>query len=126
MPGVRKRGLLASVLLFVVACCLPALEFKNSSNAIDVMLGARALAVGWSGVFAAVTGWYANPFWLLGLALAVFGRSKIPGDEGDVTKSTVVQLLPGFYVWMASLVILPVAAFFGGNTKNVQKYQDPV
>jgi hypothetical protein len=128
-------ALLASVALFVLACAMPALEFKNSNGSTDVMLGLRALVVGWSGLFAAVMAWYANPFWLLGLILAylrkpmfamvagvmaiaiaatvfsVVGR-ELPGDEGNVTKTTIIKLLPGCYVWLASLVLLPITALF--------------
>jgi len=97
------------------------------------MLGLRALAVGWSGIFAGVLSWYANPVGLaaviliclrkripallLGLAatalactaFSVVGR-ELPGDEGNVTKTAVVKLLPGCYVWMASFIALSAAA----------------
>ena len=64
-----------SLLLFVVACCLPALEFKNSHNKPDdVMYGLRALVVGWSGIFAGVYAWYANPCWFAAMILAFFRR----------------------------------------------------
>jgi hypothetical protein len=130
-----KMILIASVALFVVACCLPALEFRNSNGQNDVMFGLRALVVGWSGIFAAVVAWYANPFWLLGVILgfarkpalaalagvvalglaastfAVIGR-ELPGDEGNVTRTTIVRLLPGCYLWMVSFALLPVAALF--------------
>lgn len=125
--------LCTSLALFLVACALPALEFKNSIGSTDVMFGLRALVVGWSGLFAAVMAWYANPFWLLGLILAHFGKSmsamlagvvaiaiattvfsivgrEMPGDEGNVTKTTVIKLLPGCYLWLTSLLLLPVAA----------------
>jgi len=125
--------LLVSLALFVLACAMPALEFKNSKGVHDVMLGLRALVVGWSGVFAAVMAWYANPFYLLGVVLAYFrqpmlaalaglvviaiavtvfsvvGR-ELPGDEGNVTKTTVIKLLPGCYVWLTSMILLPIAA----------------
>jgi hypothetical protein len=125
--------LLATIVLYVVACCLPALEFKNSDKLNDIMLGLRALAVGWSGIFAAVVAWYANPIWLLGVILgllrkpipaaiagvlavaiglttfSLLGR-ELPGDEGNVTKTMVVRFLPGCYVWMASLIALPITA----------------
>ncbi len=130
-----RNLLFATVVLYLIACCLPALEFKNSDKPNDIMFGLRALAVGWSGIFAGVMAWYANPFWMLGLILAllrkpvfaavagviaiaialttfsVIGR-ELPGDEGGVTKTTVIRLLPGFYVWIASLVALPVTAAF--------------
>jgi hypothetical protein len=125
--------LFTSLALFLLACGMPALEFKNSNGSTDVMFGLRALVVGWSGLFAAVMAWYANPFWLLGLVLAFFRKPmfamfvgvvaiaiattvfsvvgrELPGDEGNVTKTTVIKLLPGCYLWLASLVLLPVAA----------------
>jgi len=126
-------GFALSIGLFIVSCFLPALEWKNQmkSVAVDVMTGARALAVGWSGIFALVMGWYANVFWLLAmilgwlrrptasmiagwiavaLACTVFfdiGRD-LPGDEGGVTRTMISRLLPGFFVWMASLLIVPL------------------
>jgi hypothetical protein len=127
--------LIASLVLFVVACCLPALEFRKSNNTHDVMFGLRAFVVGWSGFFAGVNAWFANPVWMLGMILVVVGKNhmglvtgvvaiaiaattfsilgrELPGDEGNVTKTTVIKLLPGCYVWLASLVLLPIAALF--------------
>ena len=130
-----KIVLIASVVTFVVACCLPALEFKNSNGPNDVMLGLRALAVGWSGLFAGVMGWYANPVWFVGLILgllrkpilvalagliaigiaattfSIVGR-ELPGDESNVTKTTVIKILPGCYVWIASFALLTLSALF--------------
>src|SRR5918993_5212214 len=95
---------------------LPALELKPNDNAF----GLRILVVGWSGIFAGVLAWYANPVWMLGLlfgtlrkrmpailcgvlslpiAVTVFsdlGR-ELPGDEANVTKTAIVRLLPGGY-----------------------------
>ena len=127
-----KVGFIASAVLYAIACSLPALEFKNSAGPNDVMFGLRALAVGWSGIFAGVVAWYADPFWLAGLGLGYYSQTwlavfcgivaiaiscstfsvvgrELPGDEGNVTKTTVIRLLPGCYVWMASLVALAVA-----------------
>ena len=124
-----------SILLFVAACCLPALEFRSvETGAPDVMFGARALVVGWSGIFAVVMGWYANPFWLVGVILAAFKKPtmsaaaglialaiscsvffdlgrELPGDEGNVTHTRIARVLPGCYVWMASMAVLPILAF---------------
>jgi hypothetical protein len=127
-----RVGLMVSMALYAIACALPALEFKNSSGPNDVMFGLRALAVGWSGIFAAVFGWYANPFWLAGLGFGYFRKPwlavicgvlavligcstfsvvgrELPGDEGNVTKTAVVRVLPGCYVWLASMAALAVA-----------------
>jgi hypothetical protein len=96
-----KSGLLVSMVLFAIACCPPALEFKNSHGPNDVMLGLRALAVGWSGIFAAVVAWYANPVWVLGLLLAVFRnpcrlrslapRSRLSGVSCRATRQRDAQ-----------------------------------
>jgi hypothetical protein len=128
-----RVGSIVSIVLFVAACCTPALEFRHSDGPNTVMWGAQILAVGWSGVFAGIVAWYANPFWLAGLifdllrkptpaaaagviaiaiacsTFAILGR-EMPADEGDVTKMAVVRLLPGCYVWLASLVAIPLAA----------------
>ena len=123
------------IVLFVIACCIPALEFRSTNNPHDVMWGANALVVGWSGIFAGVFAWYANPVWLLGLLLGVLRKPilvvvvgviavfiasttflvigrELPGDESNVTRTTVVRLLPGCYLWMASMATLPLAALF--------------
>jgi len=129
-----KISLPISLGLFVIACCLPALEFKHSAGPNTIMWGLNALAVGWSGIFAGVFAWYANPFWLLGVILgvarkpvaasicgviafaiglstfALLGR-ELPGDEGNFTRITVVRFLPGCYVWMASFASLALSAF---------------
>jgi len=129
----EMKVVLIPVILYLVACAIPALEWSNSAKPNDVMLGLRAFAVGWSGILAGVLAWYANPFWLLGIILAAFRKPmwtlapgliaiaisatifsdigrELPGDEGGVTKTAIIKLLPGCYVWMASLVTLPLAA----------------
>ena len=128
------KVLALSVVLFAVACCLPALEF-NQGNTKDVQWGANILAVGWSGIFAGVLGWYANPFWILGLSMGFVGKPKLaaicgaiafaigcttfslfgqilPADEGNVNHMTLARTLPGCYVWLASLAALPLIVLF--------------
>ncbi|MGJ5820021.1 hypothetical protein [Paludibaculum fermentans] len=129
-----KSALLVSLVLYGAACCLPALALRKTGSPDDIMLGLRALAVGWSGIFAGVLGWYANPVWLLGLVLGALRKPtaaaiagvlavaiactvfsdlgrELPGDEGNITKTAILRVLPGFYVWLASFLVLPVAAF---------------
>lgn len=127
----KKNPLLAPLALFVLACCVPALQMAKNN---EISFGIHAFAMGWLGLFAGVFAWYANPLWALGvifcafrkripsivcgllalpIALTVFtdiGR-ELPGDEGNVTKTAIVRLLPGAYLWLASLVALPIAAF---------------
>ena len=131
---------MVSLLLYALACCLPALEFQKGLTP-ESKWGAEVLAIGWSGIFAGVFGWYANPFWALGLLCAqiqkpipaaiagaislaigcttfwIIGR-VLPGDEGGVTTVTVTRLLPGCYVWLASLAAIPLAAIVHSSTKR--------
>jgi hypothetical protein len=130
--------LIASVVLFAIACCLPALEFNKSGDAKDVLIGINVLAVGWSGIFAGVFGWYANPVALLALGLGFFGKPKwaaiaglvallvgcttfsmfgrdLPADEGGVNHMTLSRTLAGCYVWLASLAVLPLLVLFKGK-----------
>ena len=126
---------MASIVLFAVACCLPALEFSKAGNTKDVLSGINVLAVGWSGIFAGVFGWYPNLFWLLGLGSGFLGRPRmaaiagvialaigcstftlfgreLPADEGGVTHMSLSNTLTGCYVWLLSLAVLPWVVFF--------------
>ena len=62
----------------------------------------------------------ATVFGIIAVALAattisIVGR-ELPGDEGNVTKTTVIRLLPGFYVWIASIAVVPLTAFWRTRT----------
>lgn len=119
--------------LFVLACALPCLELLISDGKTDIMLGLRALAVGWSGIFAGITAWYANPVWLLGVVMGFWGKPlvgifagafavvigmstrsvvgrELPADEGNVKKMTLVRVHRGYHVWLASFVVLVVVS----------------
>lgn len=123
----------AGIALFALACCLPALEFRYSQSPNEGKWGVYVLAFGWCGVFANIYAWLANPLWIIGLiqvrrqrlwSAAIFGAAalaaaantfaviglELPGDEANVTKMAIIGLLPGCYVWMASLATLPASA----------------
>jgi hypothetical protein len=123
------------LLLFAVACCLPALEFNQTQNPKDILSGINVLAVGWSGIFAGIIAWYANPVWLFSLIMGFAGKTRVaaifgiialaigcttfslfgrelPADEGGVTQMTLVRTLTGCYAWLASLATLPLIALF--------------
>lgn len=131
-----KILILLSLVTYVAACCLPALQWQNDNKSLEIMLGLRALAVGWSGIFAGVVAWYANPLWLLALGLAFFRKpwpaliagilalvialtvfsvvgKELPNDEGGVTKTRIIAVLPGAYVWFASIGLSILAAVLG-------------
>lgn len=102
------------------------------------MVGINVLGVGWSGIFAGVFGWYANPVAVLALGAGFFGKPKwaaiarlvalligcttfnmfgrdLPADEGGVNQMMLSRTLAGCYVWLASLAVLPVLVFFKGK-----------
>src|ERR1700744_3417370 len=143
MGGIQRGRLMKLLILlsgiaYVAACCLPALRWQNDNKGFEIMLGLRALAVGWSGIFAGVLAWFANPFWFLALVLAFFRKPwlgsiagaiallialtvfnvvgrELPGDEGNVTKTRIVAVLPGAYVWFASIGLSILASLLGGK-----------
>jgi hypothetical protein len=128
----KKNLILVPMALFALACALPALRMAKDNG---VAFGVHTLAIGWLGIFSGVFAWYANPFFALGVLLSAFRKRipaticaalampialtvfndigrQLPGDEGNVTKTAIVRLLPGAYIWLASLVTLPFAAYF--------------
>ena len=130
-----KVAPIVSGVLFAIACSLPALEFTKTQNGREAMMGLNVLAVGWSGIFAGVVAWYANPVWLAGLILAFAGKPRLaavagivalligcttftlfgkdlPADEGGVTHMAITRVLIGCYFWLASLATLPVLVLF--------------
>ena len=121
--------LFVSLACYFLACVLPALHFVNSGNGPDPMNGFNILMIGWMGVFVGQFAWFANPFILLsgivflfrqwlasilvilvGLAISLntftlFGQ-EIPADEANVNKLSLVSLGPGYYLWIASMVVI--------------------
>jgi hypothetical protein len=123
-----------SVLLFIAACFLPALEFSRKTYS-----GGDILIVGWFGIMAGCIACYANPVWLFALIMAFVGKNNLAlivgfialaigcttfllfgrqlGSEwsGDVSGNhyeALVRVLPGCYLWLLSLVAVPAGVFF--------------
>lgn len=129
----RKWVLGCSLLLFIIACNLPALEFRRNENGQEIWNGGATLVMGWLGLFVGQLAWLANgPLFLAmvclllrqrraclvfgGLALllscttwTLFG-STLDGDEGGVNKLILLRLHAGVYVWQASMLVLFVGA----------------
>ena len=128
-----RLALLIPMALYAVACCLPAIEFHYSDGHTEALWGISIAVTGWSGIFVGIYTWFANPLWLLGLILAFFGKRtaavalglltipialttysipgrELPADEGNVNHMTALRLLPAFYVWVAALAAMPLAA----------------
>ena len=124
----------SSMALYALSLALPALSLGHPAMR-DVGLGAGErgyviMATGWAGVLFAQFGWFANAFWATGLiylsrrrwnaaALAAtlgallaantftLYRTGVPSDSG---RSHATAVLPGFWVWWASLWVLAVGA----------------
>jgi len=115
----------------VLACATPALELVGEEH--WSMCGGEALLAGPLALFIGQFSWIANLFLGSAMVLALFGRMRaaavislaglalanhawtlfgqeIPGDEGLVTKYALKSMQIGFYLWLASFLILATAA----------------
>jgi hypothetical protein len=127
LPPYWKGGIAgSSLLLFLIACALPAARLENGT----VWPGGQMLLSGALGALFGQFAWYANLLYFLTLIFVALGRRRValvlsfgpillaldmlafPGteillDEGGVNKTRVLALLPGAWVWLAALT-LPV------------------
>jgi hypothetical protein len=126
------------VLLYLVACCCPALTFDNyysgnsTPQSTDTWFGWTALFLGWLGILVGSVAWLANfvlgltlIFLLAGLRWATLICSvvtvllsldlfrvfsaNIPADEGGVGRAVLRPPGVGVWFWFASIA----AAFIG-------------
>ena len=122
-----------SLVLFAVACGLPALRFD-----LNVYSGPAVLLMGWAVIAQGVIAWYANPIWLFGLVMAALGKTRVAamacllaltvgcstlllfhqtlwdGQEGGHVQR-LQQILPGGYAWLASLAASPLGALLASR-----------
>jgi hypothetical protein len=127
--------------LLLLACALPALVMSRGGGAEESWPGIQVLGLGWMGPLIGQLGWYANlpaglalPFLLfrrcfiaagilavsllLSLHTLALFHQEIPANEGGVGPPYVLQRLgPGFYLWVASLLVL----FLGSLALGVQE-----
>jgi hypothetical protein len=142
----HRWAIVVSVILFGVACALPALEFQKFVQGVvqgpDVKIGVTLLLIGWLGPFALQFAWFANP--LLGLSLwalafrrwnraAVFAVlalllsvqtfqlfwQDVPADEGRVGQLRLQQVQPGFFAWQGAILVALATAVLAGGKKPV-------
>lgn len=131
-------SLVASICLYLVSCFLPALAMdRTGGHPRSTMYGGFILLIGWAGLFTGVIAWFANPVGLVAVLLLILRKFKaafvtglvavglaattlmlfvqdLPGDEGGVTKSRLAVLLPGFYLWLIAIGLIPVSAYLFG------------
>lgn len=134
---------LLSLGLFIAACSLPqALVLRNNHGALSDMAGLDIILTGWLGIFVTQFAWYANCFYLcnlillftrkfkegigvglvgcgLGLTTFTWLVQKICMNEGGVGYSQLDHPGPGFYLWMGSMLLLPLACFYLMRSEKV-------
>jgi hypothetical protein len=121
----------ASLLLFVIACATPAVYFDSTSH--EPWPGVMTLILGAFGLFTGQFAWLANPFYAIALVLVLVRQwiaaatvaaiallvaltsllllgETVPLDEAGVNKATVTGFGPGFYVWLASILLVAVGS----------------
>jgi hypothetical protein len=129
-----------SLLLYLIACCTPALELTTTARehltpvTHETMWGFQLLLRGFIGVFFGIIAWFANPLWAVALllvsvkwvkaAMAVSLASLVISFtsflaigkdlavwESDIYHQHPSALLPGCFLWMASLALVPLACW---------------
>ncbi len=128
------------MLLYLIACATPCLEVTQKSD--PVWPGLQILAIGWLGVLVGQFAWLANPLWMAGMLFFVFRKwmvtlifsgpallfalntltmfvTELPADEAGINTFHLVRLRIGFYLWLASLLVL----FAGALVMKVQARQ---
>ena len=153
----RRLASIASLVLFALACALPAVDFDKACSTegepelaklwqaplgtVETSRGLWLLAGGALGVVFLQTGafgWLANPFYGVGVLLALLGRRAVmllarmaalaalalaaisllltnvwplPADEGGVCRLSAIAPRLGYWLWLFAIVALCVAAF---------------
>lgn len=123
-----------SVILFVAACLLPAMEMKKPNGATEQVPGFLLLLIGFMGLIVLQFAWLANLLLLAGAITlcvgarrpaAICGRlavllslqtlmllgSQMPSDAPSSQWETWHRPCIGFYLWVASMVCLTVPQF---------------
>ena len=125
-----RRTVYASMLLYAIACALPALTVEDTFNPeIVTWFGVILLILGWLGVLLGQLAWLANlslflawllaflkrkwaalPFSLLAIGLSVdlrrFNQQQIWSDEAGNCCFVIRSVGPGTYLWYASMAVL--------------------
>ncbi|RKH69218.1 hypothetical protein [Corallococcus aberystwythensis] len=114
-----------SIGLFVIACFMPALITRTPHGGGDSAVnGAFLLLIGSTAVVSGNFGWFANPLLAVSLVMLAMGKDRKALWWGGTAcvlglssifgmhsyNSDVRGTAIGFYVWMASLLVVPVAA----------------
>lgn len=125
----------ASLFLYLTACTLPCLEFRNGT--VHIYYGYSILLQGWTVILAGQLAWLANPAWLMSMILFIFRRWALsvsfsvlslvlatgtfllyhrkvvvpdPPDSGMYLELSGLRI--GFYVWLTSLIVIGAGALY--------------
>jgi len=126
--------LAASLLLFIVACALPAVVFRTFSGGVPdgddkSSAGIVLLLIGGLGIFAGQFAWLANfplavswftllfrayrlsfVFALLAALIALdtlaLYSNSIPADEAGTREQFLIHLQAGFFLWLAAMLLV--------------------
>lgn len=112
-----------SIVLFVIACLLPAMVVRVPHSGYSMQTGFELLWFGPLGVFSLNFGWCANPLLVVALIMLALGKDPKALRFGVVAcvlgASSVINLTHppevrepgiGFFVWLASLLVVPATA----------------
>lgn len=135
-----------SVVIYITACVLPALEFIHTDGTHDeLMIGANVLAMGWCGIFMLNLAWFANPFYIVSVVLLwlrkykasiisatvaliigaqtflLFGHQWL-ADEAGIKHFQLKAIHIGTYIWLLSILIVLPAAYF---CKRLDRQKNP-
>lgn len=129
--GIRLAFVGTSLVLYVAACVLPALVFV-SPNGQQNTDGFSALVIGWAAPLFGQFAWYANLLFILSIIGLLRGwritillvalslllaadtfmlySQRVPADESGNNYMTFQYPTIGFYLWIASMVVIGVGA----------------
>jgi hypothetical protein len=120
----RTRVMIPVALLFGIACAVPVAYFDEGRGGPNIQLGSPrgylALLFGWIGPF--TLAWSANVPFLIGGILLLCRRYRAAHYTGWIAaglglstwilvlRREIPYLLPGYYLWQASLIGLAIGA----------------
>ena len=132
-------SLVPAVLCFGASLAAPAVTFFNTtSGKLETLPGWQCALTGFLALFAGQLSWIANPWFAVGGVLLLLGRWKLaaalgagallvglhalalktnplPANEGGVGELQLRSLGAGYWLWLASFVLLALAAVWRGQ-----------
>ena len=140
--SIQRRFTLLPAALFILCLPFDAIVFQKICPAPGELITWSSyglLLFGWLGLLSdglPAIGWVANPLWLIALLTSGKGmwvprvasvaalltcmlskymttRFHLSADEGGVCRMSAVSLLPGYWLWLTSMVTMCVVTWYG-------------